>query len=250
MATDHAQRPPRRAVLRFGTSRRGVPCSARQGRALAGAVVARVLLRDRRYAARGIAWWPLGAVAAVVTLHEPVRSKCPGRGSGVPDGQCRNCRCASWLPGRGVARLASGRAGHRGSGRQAVVRAARDHRALKPKSPARRAYLQSAAMGIVVRVRRPEAPLAIDSRIELFPTQVWDDYVRVTAGSEGWDTIVNRWGVTIAVVTADNAGLHDRLVAAGWTEIYVDADGSVLQPNGLGPSGSGSTASALLESPR
>ena len=47
---------------------------------------------------------------------------------------------------------------------------------------------------------------------------------------EGWDTIVDRWGVTIAVVTADNPGLRDRLVSAGWAEIYADADGSVLQP--------------------
>ena len=96
----------------------------------------------------------------------------------------------------------------------------------------------------------PQTPVAIDSRIELFPTEVWDDYVRITAGVEGWEGILDRWGVTVAVVAAADAGLRDRLIAAGWTETYVDADGSVLQPNGLGPSGSGSTASALLESPR
>ena len=96
----------------------------------------------------------------------------------------------------------------------------------------------------------PEATVAIDSRIELFPTQVWDDYVRISAGIEGWESILDRWGVTVAVVAAAEPGLRDRLIAAGWTETYVDTDGSVLQPNGLGPSGSGSTASALLESAR
>ena len=96
----------------------------------------------------------------------------------------------------------------------------------------------------------PQTPVAIDSRIELFPPGVWADYERVLAGVDGWEGILDRWGVTVAVVAAADAGLRDRLIAAGWTETYVDADGSVLQPNGLGPSGSGSTASALLESPR
>ena len=32
----------------------------------------------------------------------------------------------------------------------------------------------------------PDLPVAIDSRIELFPAQVWDDYAAVVGGREGW----------------------------------------------------------------
>ena len=61
--------------------------------------------------------------------------------------------------------------------------------------------------------------------------------------------------LTLAVVGAIVLGplqnqLRDRLIAAGWTETYVDTDGFVLQPNGLGPSGSVSPVGVLLESAR
>jgi hypothetical protein len=96
----------------------------------------------------------------------------------------------------------------------------------------------------------PDVPLAIDSRLELFPTKVWDDYERVLAGAEGWETILDEWGVTIAVVEASNAALVDRLTAADWEVVHTDEEGSVLRPNEAGPSGSGSTVGALLDSAR
>jgi len=69
-------------------------------------------------------------------------------------------------------------------------------------------------------------------------------------GVDGWEAIVADWGVTIAVVDAKNSGLHDRLTAAGWTEIYADDEGAVLRSGEAGPSGRGSTLTALLDSAR
>ena len=83
--------------------------------------------------------------------------------------------------------------------------------------------LNPQAWGSWLEFAVPEATVAIDSRIELFPTQVWDDYVRISAGIEGWESILDRWGVTVAVVAAAEPGLRDRLIAAGWTETYVDS---------------------------
>jgi hypothetical protein len=204
------------------------------------------------YAVRGIAWWPLAAVAAVVTLYEPdPRSRTHADASRVF--RIANAGIAVAIVLAAVAALPVWRPVDPGTGAPQGT--------LSFAPPGITAALAGAAgpadrilnpqpWGSWLEFAVPQAKVAIDSRVELFPTEVWDDYVRITAGIEGWDTIVSRWGVTIAVVTADNVGLRDRLVSAGWTEIYADADGSVLRQNGLGPSGSVRHPDALLDSAR
>ncbi len=75
------------------------------------------------------------------------------------------------------------------------VRTVRDHWALDGRSsPATGSSTRSrGARGSSSRSRRRRRDRL---PIELFPTQVWDDYVRVTAGVEGWESILDRWGVT------------------------------------------------------
>jgi hypothetical protein len=75
----------------------------------------------------------------------------------------------------------------------------------------------------------PEASVFVDSRIELFPAETWDDYEAIDAGDESSLELLESWEVTI-VVTAAARGrtpLDDRLAAAGWRETYRDADGAV-----------------------
>ena len=43
----------------------------------------------------------------------------------------------------------------------------------------------------------PDLPVAIDSRIELFPAATWDTYENIVAGGEGWAAQLDDWGVTI-----------------------------------------------------
>ena len=42
----------------------------------------------------------------------------------------------------------------------------------------------------------PALPVAIDSRIELFPPDVWDDYEAVVDGGDGWEAQLDAWGVS------------------------------------------------------
>ena len=204
------------------------------------------------YAVRGIAWWPLAAVAAVATLYEPVPRTRPVAEAPRPL-QIANAGIAIAIVIGAIAALPGWRPVDPGTGApQGTVSFAPSGitaTLAEVAGPGDR-ILNPQPWGSWLEFAVPQATVAIDSRIELFPTAVWDDYVRITAGIEGWDTIVSRWGVTIAVVTADNPGLRDRLVSAGWREVYADADGSVLRQNALGPSGSVRAPEALLNSAR
>jgi hypothetical protein len=73
----------------------------------------------------------------------------------------------------------------------------------------------------------PDLPVTVDSRIELFPVQVWDAVDAVEAGRDGWTRQLDDWGVTIAVVRAEDTGLSARLTAAGWSRVHADGDGLV-----------------------
>ena len=44
----------------------------------------------------------------------------------------------------------------------------------------------------------------------------------------GWEAILDRWGVTIVVVPADDEAYIERLRAAGWHEAYADGDAARL----------------------
>jgi hypothetical protein len=204
------------------------------------------------YAVRGIAWWPLAAVAAAASLQEPIPE---------PTTQPVEPRAFRILNGVIVAAITL-----------AAVALLPIWRPVDPATGAPQGTVSYAPSGITEALgdvagdedrilnpqpwgswfefAAPDALVAIDSRIELFPPEVWADYERVMTGVDGWEAIVADWGVTIAVVDATNTGLHDRLTQAGWTEIYADDEGAVLRSGKAGPSGRGSRLTALLDSPR
>ena len=204
------------------------------------------------YTVRGIAWWSLAAVAAVA----PLMSAAP--------------LVVTEREQPRVFRIVNAAVAARSSSRRSPC-CRSGVRSIRVRAP-RAAPSSYAPSGITSELKRIAGT---DERI--FNPQPWGSWFEFAApkrpsrstrasscfrracgpitrasltGVDGWEGILDRWGVTVAVVAPADAGLRDRLVAAGWTETYVDADGSVLQPNGSGPSGSGSTASALLESPR
>jgi hypothetical protein len=79
----------------------------------------------------------------------------------------------------------------------------------------------------------PDAKLFVDSRIELYPSTVWDEYDAVIEGDEGWQSVLGRRGLTIVVTDAGGGRrpLADRLRAdPAWREAYADADGAVFVP--------------------
>ena len=65
----------------------------------------------------------------------------------------------------------------------------------------------------------PDLPVAMDSRIEFYPPQVWRDYSGVIAGSDGWEQRIASWDPTIAVMAkrdqADRRPVRGTRLAAG-----------------------------------
>jgi len=73
----------------------------------------------------------------------------------------------------------------------------------------------------------PVAKVAVDSRIEFFPANVWDAYERVLAGVDGWQRQLTDWDVTIAITEPSQTAFEDRLRVLGWVARYDDPDGTV-----------------------
>jgi hypothetical protein len=58
----------------------------------------------------------------------------------------------------------------------------------------------------------PSLPVTLDSRLELFPIRVWDDYQMVLFGRVGWDQVLDRWDVKVLILAPGEAdGLLDVL---------------------------------------
>jgi hypothetical protein len=52
----------------------------------------------------------------------------------------------------------------------------------------------------------PSMPVFVDSRIELFPTSIWDDYLAIGSAREGWQATLDRWEVDALVINPDQDG--------------------------------------------
>ena len=182
------------------------------------------------YAQRGLAWWALaGAVAAAGLLA--TRTDTPERVT-PPTLRRLNLVVAGLLVLAGIALLP----------------------AWRPADPATRVpvgVLTDAPPGVTGALRAvarpgdhvfnpqpwgswfefalPDLRVALDSRIEFFSAEVWDEYEAVVAGADGWEERLAAWDVAIVVVQAQDHAFRDRLVAAGWTETYRDTDGAILR---------------------
>ena len=71
----------------------------------------------------------------------------------------------------------------------------------------------------------------MDARIEVFPAEVWDDYLDVSNGREGWQAILGRWGADLVVAQrVQQAGLLPLIDAdPGWVRVYQDRDGAIYR---------------------
>ncbi len=76
----------------------------------------------------------------------------------------------------------------------------------------------------------PAAQVAVDSRIELIPTDAWADHLALSSGAPDWAAILERRGVTIVVASAtEQRGLIPSIRASGaWRQVADDADGAVF----------------------
>jgi hypothetical protein len=75
----------------------------------------------------------------------------------------------------------------------------------------------------------PNLTVAVDPRIEVFPESVWDDYFLVSSGREGWQGVLDRWGVEVLILhPGDASGLLSVIGSdPGWRQLVAAPDGSV-----------------------
>ncbi len=81
----------------------------------------------------------------------------------------------------------------------------------------------------------PGVPVMVDTRIELFDADVWDDYLHVVGGRADWAEILDRWKVTFVAIDAADEQLRPFIGAdPGWELLHEDDEGAVYRRAGTG----------------
>lgn len=181
------------------------------------------------FAQRGVAWWPPAAVTVLAgSLIQPFATTGP---ADTPTIRRVNALLLGVLVLACVLALPSGRPTVPGAiapadlvapapaGITATLRdlAAPGDRVFNPQ-----------LWGSWFEYALPDLLVAVDSRIEMFPAEVWARYESVAAGVGDWEGQLDQWGVSFVVTLAKDTAFADRLSAAGWHELYRDADGAVF----------------------
>ena len=221
-------------ILFFGSALAVVVLIARRGRVTPWPTLAwlAVFFVLGAYAIRGVAWWPLGAVAAIagVLVTGPAETARP-EVLGSPLMRRLNVVVAGAIVLAGIALLPIWRpidpdldapAGVVGMAPPGITTALRETAVASDR------LFNPQPWGSWFEFALPDLPLAINSRIELFPAATWDAYENVVAGGDGWAKQLADWGVTMIVVEARETKMADRLAAAGWRSVYTDSDGSIM----------------------
>ncbi len=76
----------------------------------------------------------------------------------------------------------------------------------------------------------PSATVAVDSRIEMFPVEVWADYDVVVNARGDWQERLDGWEVTLVAVRPEIEGaLVEHLARdSKWRQLYADRDGVIF----------------------
>lgn len=75
----------------------------------------------------------------------------------------------------------------------------------------------------------PHLPVFVDSRIELFPERVWEDYSLVVNGRDGWQDVLDRYGVDAVIEPREGSELLSRISDdPSWTTLAEDQDGVIF----------------------
>lgn len=218
-------------ILFFGSALAVVVMLARRGSKTPWPTLAwlAVFFAIGMYAQRGLAWWPLGATAAIAGTLMTSASRSP-----VETLRSRrlNLVVAGALILAGIALLPAWRPIDSGTGTPVAVLTDAPSgitAALRTASRPGDRIFNPQVWGSWFVYALPDRRVAIDSRIEFFPPQTWRDYEQILAGVEGWEEKLAAWDVNLVVVQGpETSGLGERLLQKGWTEIYRDPDGIIL----------------------
>jgi hypothetical protein len=183
------------------------------------------------YAVRGIAWWALASVPPVALL---VAGAIPASTErlGTPTMQRANAAIAVLLVLVGVALLPIWRPPDAGTGTPAGLLTDAPSgvtATLKQAVHTGDRIFSPQPWGSWFESAVPDALVAVDSRVEIFPTSVWEAYDAVRAGTPGWEQLLADWKVDLVTTEPEDLDLVARLKAAGWTIVSTDSSGTVLR---------------------
>ena len=73
----------------------------------------------------------------------------------------------------------------------------------------------------------------VNLHVHVIPEQVWNDYIRLVNGPSDWNSLMDEYGINIAVVDKDRQpGLTTRIRASSdWTAKYEDRQSVVFVRN-------------------
>lgn len=180
------------------------------------------------YAERGVAWWPMAAFVAVTDL---IPAAGPSTRADSPTVRRLNTLVAGAIIVVGIALLPPWRPIDPHTGAPAFLLADAPPgitRMLRETVRPGDRILNAQSWGSWFEYVFPEATVAIDSRIEIFPAKVWDEYEAVMAGTDGWSERLDSWDAGFFVIEGSGIAIRDRLVQTGWRVLFVDGDGIVL----------------------
>ncbi len=81
--------------------------------------------------------------------------------------------------------------------------------------------------GYVLWSLYPDYPSFVDGRTDLFDDEILQEYLTAWRAGQGWEDVIQRWGVRLALLEPD-APLVRALESAGWTRGYADEQAVVL----------------------
>jgi hypothetical protein len=181
------------------------------------------------FAERGVAWWAIGAPVALAAFLGP---RAAERSVSAPRGSRMNTAIAVVLGLAVVALLPSWRGGDARYGPPGLLTdAPRGITAavLAIAGPADRIW-NAQRWGSWLELAVPGTPVAVDSRIELIPTDAWDDHLALSGAAADWSSILDRRAVTIIVASAEEQRALIPLLRASsaWRAVVDDSDGAVF----------------------
>jgi hypothetical protein len=179
-------------------------------------------------ARRGVIWWALVAPVAVAGLMHLSEDRLPPSADRAPHGsRALNVGVLAALLCLVLVMLPWWRPHEEGSLlAEAPVGLARTTAAL----PAGSRLVVPQPWGSWFAFASPDTPVFVDPRIELYPADVWNDYLTVRNAGAGWREILDRYGVEGVVADRRTWGplIAELRDDAGWHLAYEDREGMVF----------------------
>lgn len=208
-----------------------------RGRALSWVTLAwlAVLAAVGLMAVRGTAWWAIGAAPFVAYLISGLELR--GRRLDAPGGAERRTlgytAIAGVLVAFAIMVLPIWRGGDALYGPEGVVGDAPRGvtEATRAAMIADDRLFVSQRWSSWFELAIPDLPVMVDYRIELFPNDVWGDYIHVSGGRADWADILDRWDVSLVTASLLEQGqlLPFLRVSDDWDLVFEDDDGAVFR---------------------